>query len=202
MELIKLPKLNHSCTSLAGVFGLTRYEEDYIKTAIIFEILSSRILVSELFTDIKDAPDDMTTMTGIFQRAFNHAKTGQQQLLLTLEYHNAYQEISSAVVDMITKKPEKESAKGDLKEDIGALLKKLIDKIQYVPYEMAMKTILECNHDFDAFCEKMIPRKKYDADGKRSDKSDSKEKSIDELIQENLRANGMDFSIDEDEEED
>lgn len=200
MNLIKLPKLDHSAKTLGEVFGLSDYESNYVKSAIVFEVISTTILAKELFSDPNDAPDDMTTLSGIFQRAFAHAKTPEQQYLLMMEFRsgynrmmgelNSFEEVPTVPKDILEKD----------KMGIANILAQLVGKLKSLPIQHTIEKIKECNHDFDKFIEIVLPRSDYDENGNSSKDS---AKNIDDMIRDSLKnISGLDIQFGSSDDED
>lgn len=157
MTQLILPKLDHNQKDLAKAFGLTNYEKLYVRTAVVFETLSLHMLSKKLFDNIDDAPDNMTTMTGILEHAVEHMKTPQQGAYLLVIFLETTEKVARSINSF------GESAE---KADISSLegtLKHLISQLEIMPIKKSIEVINEVNHDFDAFVAKMLPKSKIDA---------------------------------------
>lgn len=167
MDLIKLPKFDHSQESLGGVIGMSEYEQHYVKTAILFEILSTRIRVKDLFEDPEEAPVDMSTMSGLMEKALRHAKTFEQQIYVLMEFQLGYSHTIHGIMaleEAATKKLEEEAA-NSVEGDLKNLLSRLVDRLKTAPLQATMDEVIKCDHDFDKFINSVIPKKNYDENG-------------------------------------
>jgi hypothetical protein len=157
MTQLILPKLDHSQKDLAKAFGLTNYEKLYARTAVVFETLSLHMLTKKLFDKVDDAPDNMTTMTGILEHAMEHMKTPEQRAYLLVIFIESTEKVARAINSY------GENAEKADTSSLEGTLKHLISQLEILPIKKSIDVISEVNHDFDAFVAKMLPKDKVDA---------------------------------------
>jgi hypothetical protein len=188
MEVIKFPQLNHEKSDVGSAFGLSFYEQHYIKSAILFEILSTTKLTKQIYNSVDEVPNNMSSMTGFMERALSHAKTLEQQLYMLFEYQGAF----FTIKDMITEEPQPTDLK-DLKEklktDPGSVLSKLLaeltNKAKRSPIIAINEAIEKSGHDFEKFIEIILPRDIFESMSEED--LDKGETELDKLIRQALK---------------
>jgi hypothetical protein len=192
MELIKMPKFDHSKDTLGSVIGMSDYDQHYVKTSIIFEVISTSLLTQDLFEDPSEAPKDMTTVSGLLEKSLRHAKTPLQQMYCLLEFQVGYAHTRHGM-EMIEEKQEKQKDKKvdgkDIKDEDGLknLLSKLVDKLKTLPLQATIEEVIKCNYDFDTFVKNVIPRSNYDEQGNcKTSSGRGPGGSLDDLIRKSL----------------
>lgn len=186
MEVIKFPELNHEKSDVGSAFGLSFYEQHYIKSAILFEILSTIKLTKQIYNSIDEVPNNMSSMTGFMERALTHAKTLEQQLYMVFEYQGAF----FAIKDMISEAPTdisdlKEKLKTDPGGALAKLLAELTNKLKRSPLIAFNEAIEKSGHDFEKFIEIILPRDIFES--MSEDDINNGETELDKLIRNALK---------------
>lgn len=170
MEMLKMPKLDHSKNSFGEVMGLSDYEQHHAKTAILFETINCNLLAQRLFEDPEDAPADLRTVSGVLEKALSHSLSPAQQIYLCIEFHHTYMHTRNGIA-AVQEMKESEQQKGKKEESekqkgsISALLGKIMKKIHALPLEESIEAVKKCDHDFERFIALMIPKSMYNKDG-------------------------------------
>lgn len=172
-------KLNHSEDALHKAFGLSFYRKQVVCNAILFETIANQLLARDLFDDIKEAPLDMTTMTGILQKSMSHFTNINEIGFLMVIYGDMYQGINHSVLDIlegrkptgmrgttriVTNLDDKIDGKDEDMSRIKKILGKLVDELKskFDPIKSAIKFVKECDYDYDKFIAKVCPEDKCD----------------------------------------
>lgn len=180
-----LPKLDHSKSKLNAAFGISDYDKLYIKSAIIFELLSVHIMVNELYDDPKEAPSNMTTTTGLLERAMSHIDDKTQQIFMLMVFQETFDQTRTHMEMAASVSKEMEIT------DLKSTLQHFAHKIMAQPIALAMEAIREVGHDFDAFIKKVLPESKFDENGNMIEE-DHTDSEIDRLIKKALRNQDLD----------
>lgn len=157
-ESIKLPKLDHSQKEMYKAFGISFYQKNYVRTAILFETLATSMLVNDFYDKIEDVPSNMRTVSGIVEKSLEHLKTVEEQCFGLMIFTETY----DAVQNTLKKMESEEEKEKEYGTGIEATLRKLVDQLKAEPLKRTMKVIKECNYDFDKFIEKVLPAEKAD----------------------------------------
>ena len=185
-KTIKIPKFDHNAKDIAKCFGLSLYQKQFISHAIIFAILSNKMIAEHLFDDPKDAPDDLITFSGQLEKALSLVDNDLERAFLLVVYQSAHTSVNFQLFlqkDMENEEPKKKGSIEDtMKTLIGQLLTSSLDK--------AKQYIKEVNYDFEKYISKACPRDKeaeIEADMEKSER----DKETDDLLK-GLFGNDMD----------
>lgn len=165
MEMMTLPKFDHSGTNLEKSLSLTQKETHYVKNAIVFESLACPMLVGELFNEEEDAPLDMRSMTGILERVNGHMRNANEQMYMFMIFGDGYYHIQETIEESHNKVKEAEE-KGK-KADTNSLedLLQTNDSNPSVPLANSIEAIRKCNYDFEKYISAVMKDEDYDENG-------------------------------------
>lgn len=154
-------KFDHTQTDFHDCLGVSKYEMHYVKAAIVFETIASATKVVEFYNSPKEAPQDLTTISGNLERCLKHCKTDGQKIYLLLHFqtghrgtHEALEEASKSAKDEIT-------LKGG---DVGSILKNLVNVLKTEGMRHTIAQIKKCNYDFEKFVETTLPEEGFGKD--------------------------------------
>lgn len=165
-------KFDHNQEEFISCLGLSKYDEHYVKAAIVFETIASATKVVELYDKIEDAPVELRTVSGSIQRSLQHCNTDAQRLYLLLNFHKGY----NATKDALEKAAKAAKIEGKVSgDDLSGLLGVILDAIQSEGIRHTIAQVKRCNYDFQVFVEKTLPEKDF---GKQSEKF----KDIDDML--------------------
>jgi hypothetical protein len=173
------PKMDHSKESLEKAMGLSFYQMNYVSTVVLFERLSSHIMVKELYDHHDEAPLELTTMTGLLELSLARLTTVPEQAYLLLMYRDLYRQINKDLDDMekadkakketrnqekkTDEKPKEENKEEAFVSAIKSIFEKVRKDMRFMPYLKAMEVLKEVNHDFQKFMDRVCPKDKMDA---------------------------------------
>jgi hypothetical protein len=173
MQKLILPKLNHKAENWEDSLGLSFYQRNFVSNAILFEALSARMLVKDLYDSPDEAPDELTTATGTLDLAFSHLRTPEEQTYCLLIFRDVrsevlglYEELEAMENKKSEKKPEGDKKEEDAQDKFVRGLRMVIEdmftKTRYAPIQMAIRAIKDSNFTWDKFIEKVCPKDKMD----------------------------------------
>ncbi len=162
-------QLNHSKDTLSDSLGLSFYERHYVNNSVMFETIACFYLARNLFDDIKDAPCDLTTSTGVLEKAYTHIKSEKEGIYMLLTYNSLHDSILSGLYSMENDRKikdenrnKKTQAKTD-EEKIKNLLSKLSKKFSGKnPLEDIVQKVKDSNYNFEDYITLALPLDKME----------------------------------------
>jgi hypothetical protein len=154
-------KFDHTQTDFSACLGLSKYEMHYVKAAIVFETIASATKVVEFYDSPKDAPQELTTISGNLERCLKHCKTDGQKIYLLLHFQAGHRGTHEALEEASKSSKKESMLKGD---DLGSVLKSLVDVLKSEGMRHTIAQIRKCNYDFDKFVETTLPEEGFAKD--------------------------------------
>lgn len=147
---------NHSKDTISDSIGLDKDELLYSKLAIIFSVMSPRILADELFDDDDEIPENMKSVSGSVELLMSLMKNEKMVVFSLLHFTQLYEKLSSGLallnnkvnVDELMESDDDEKGKMD---DIMKAVKNLALKVSLAPVKLLVEHIKEANGDFNKF---------------------------------------------------
>lgn len=147
---------NHSEDTISDSIGLDKDELLYSKLAIIFSVMSPRVLADELFDDDDEIPENMKSVSGCVELLMSLMKNEKMVVFSLLHFTQLYEKLSSGLallnkkvnVDELMESDDDEKGKMD---DIMKAVKNLALKVSLAPVKILVEHIKEANGDFNKF---------------------------------------------------
>lgn len=147
---------NHSEDTISDSIGLDKDELLYSKLAIIFSVMSPRVLADELFDDDDEIPENMKSVSGCVELLMSLMKNEKMLVFSLLHFTQLYEKLSSGLallnhkvdVDKLMESDDDEKGKMD---DIMKAVKNLALKVSLAPVKTLVEHIKEANGDFNKF---------------------------------------------------
>lgn len=147
---------NHSEDTISDSIGLDKDELLYSKLAIIFSVMSPRVLADELFDDDDEIPENMKSVSGCVELLMSLMKNEKMVVFSLLHFTQLYEKLSSGLallnhkvdVDKLMESDDDEKGKMD---DIMKAVKNLALKVSLAPVKILVEHIKEANGDFNKF---------------------------------------------------
>jgi hypothetical protein len=147
---------NHSKDTISDSIGLDENELLYSKLAIIFSIMSPRVLADNLFDDEDEIPENMKSVSGCVELLMSLMKNEKMVVFSLLHFTQMYEKLSSGLailnkkvnIDDLMESDDDEKGKMD---DIMKAVKNLALKVSLAPVKILVEHIKEANGDFNKF---------------------------------------------------
>ena len=147
---------NHSKDTISDSIGLDENELLYSKLAIIFSIMSPRVLADNLFDDEDEIPENMKSVSGCVELLMSLMKNEKMVVFSLLHFTQMYEKLSSGLailnkkvnIDDLMESDDDEKGKMD---DIMKAVKNLALKVSLAPVKILVDHIKEANGDFNKF---------------------------------------------------
>ena len=147
---------NHSKDTISDSIGLDENELLYSKLAIIFSIMSPRVLADNLFDDEDEIPENMKSVSGCVELLMSLMKNEKMVVFSLLHFTQMYDKLSSGLailnkkvnIDDLMESDDDEKGKMD---DIMKAVKNLALKVSLAPVKILVEHIKEANGDFNKF---------------------------------------------------
>jgi ADP-dependent phosphofructokinase/glucokinase len=146
---------NHSEDTISDSIGLDENELLYSKLAIIFSVMSPRVLADELFDDDDEIPENMKSVSGCVELLMSLMKNEKMVVFSLLHFTQLYEKLSSGLALLnhkvnIDDLMESDDEKGKM-DDIMKAVKNLALKVSLAPVKILVEHIKEANGDFNKF---------------------------------------------------
>lgn len=151
--MISTLKLDHTKKSLNEAFGLSDFDEHYVKTAIVFETISNHIKVRDLYDSPDEAPAEMTSTSGVLEAVLKHATSQEMRDYMLLMFKAGFHSVSHSLAELESAKEEKEE-KGE--DPIRKLMRKLVMTLKTEGLKVTIQKVRDCNHNFKKFVEQVL----------------------------------------------
>lgn len=79
-------QFDHSKPTFEQSLGISTERADILTATVFYEMINHAYLVDKLFDNAEDAPRNMTTKTGILEKAFEEASNEAERIFCTWEY--------------------------------------------------------------------------------------------------------------------
>jgi hypothetical protein len=155
---------NHEAETLPNSININTEELIYTKKALIFSILSPRVMSEMYYDDPDDAPSNMTTTSGRLELGLSLLNKDNMKFYYLYNYKDIYTKLTGMY--MAYKNPDilKNLIKEDL-DDINIALKNLIMHIKIKPVKDIVESIEKSNGNFLNFLENTKNLLIFDEDG-------------------------------------
>jgi len=148
---------NHSKDTISDSIGLDKDELLYSKLAIIFSVMSPRVLADELFDDDDEIPENMKSVSGCVELLMSLMKNEKMIVFSLLHFTQLYEKLSSGLA-LLNKKvnvddlmESDDDEKGKMGSDIMKAVKNLALKVSLAPVKSLVEHVKEANGDFNKF---------------------------------------------------
>lgn len=79
-------QFDHTKPTFEQSLGISEERADILTATVFYEMINHAYLVDKLFDNSDDAPRNMTTKTGILEKAFEEASNEAERIFCTWEY--------------------------------------------------------------------------------------------------------------------
>lgn len=142
--------LNHENDKISDVLGISKDQLVKTKAAMIFSILSPKILGDSLFDDENEMPANMKTKSGSIEIMLSHCNTDEMKVFSLLNFFDFYDKIIS-VYYMATGKVNFDELLEDEKDSLKKALKMVAIQMKIKPIQILIDNIKDANGNFDKF---------------------------------------------------
>ncbi len=141
----------HNANTIGEAINLNNDDLLYTKKALIFSVLSPRVLVDKLYDNSDDAPLNMSTVSGRLELGLSLLKSDEMKLFYLLNFNDIYEKLVEMYV--IYKNPEKieEVFKDKDGDGLTTAIKNLMLQVKLKPIKDLIDYIEQSNGDFNTF---------------------------------------------------
>lgn len=143
----------HNANTIGEAINLNNDDLLYTKKALIFSVLSPRVLVDKLYDNSDDAPLNMSTVSGRLELGLSLLKSDEMKLFYLLNFNDIYEKLVEMYV--IYKNPEKIEEvfkdKGEDSDGLTIAIKNLMLQVKLKPIKDLIDYIEQSNGDFNTF---------------------------------------------------
>lgn len=145
-------QLNHECDKISDVLGITNEQLIKTKAAMIFGVLTPKVLASQLFDDSSEIPSNMKTASGCIEKIIEYLETDGMKTFVLLNFFSFYERMMSGYL-LCENKSKLDEILSDEKDDFKKAIKKLAALAQLKSVEYLIDYTKEANGNFDKFFE-------------------------------------------------
>lgn len=143
---------NHEAETLSKSINMDENDVIYTKKALIFSILSPKVLSDLLYDDADDAPSNMLTVSGRLELGLSLLNNDNMKFYYLYNFNEIYNKLVEMYV--IYKNPEKiEKLIKENSSGLDMALKNLMVQIKIKPMKDLVEIIEKSNGDFSKFIE-------------------------------------------------
>lgn len=130
-------KFDHTAETLQESMSIGQDRADALTASLFYEMINVQQLVNSLFDNPDDAPANLTTKTGVLERALEETKTQEEMVYVTWEY---------AKYDILIKK-DKEFAMGHKLMSLSLFMASNQDKDRFIEIYVKKKSQADSERD-------------------------------------------------------
>lgn len=141
---------NHTQEKLSDVLGLTKDELIRTKAAMIFGVLSPKVLAKSLYDDESEVPDNLKTTSGSLETMLSILDNDAMRAFSLLNFMHLYENLLQGY-HLATGKINIDELLDDEKDGLKKAVKMMAVQIQIKPVQMLIDMIKDANGNFDKF---------------------------------------------------
>jgi hypothetical protein len=143
-------KLNHDKNDMVDVLNLTKEQSIKSKAAMIFGILSPKVLADSLFDDESEIPSDMKTISGCIEKVLSICENDEMRVYSLLNFYTLNEKISQLYI-LSKDRSKVDELINDEKDELKKALKMIALQIKLQPFSNILEVIKKANGDFNLF---------------------------------------------------
>ena len=149
-------KMNHDNDTITGVLAMTKEETLKVKAAMIFSILSPKVLSDSLFDDESEVPANMKTKSGSIEAMLSLCDNDAMVAFGLLNFINLEESLSEGYY-LVKNSKKIDELVNDEKDGFKKALKMMAIQVKLKPISLLIDDIKNSNGNFIEFYNKIKP---------------------------------------------